>query len=257
LSGSRRVGGIHAVEEALRTSALVKRLWLHDGELGPGLRELLERAEGLGLPVQRCPRKELTRLLADRHHQGVVAQVEAFPYLDLRDVLARLGGSDEPALVVACDRIQDPRNLGAVLRSAAAFGVEAVLLPIRDACEVTPAAERASAGAARQLAVARVDNLAKALDQLKEQGFWVAGAGARGGKSPRHLDLTGRLCLVVGAEGRGLRPGVERRCDFGITIPIHGQVESLNVSVAAAVLLYEAFCQRQTPSPTSQDQEGS
>jgi len=185
---------------------------------------------------------ELTRLAGSPDHQGVVAEVEPFPYADADGLL-----SAPDALVVALDQVQDPHNLGAVCRSAEAAGATGVVIPDRRSAAVTPAVCKASAGAVEHLAVARVRNLADWLVAAKaRQGLWAYGAAAEAGDPYTGVDLTGPTVLVFGSEGRGLRPRVAGACDALVSIPLRGRAASLNVSAAAAVLIFEAIRQRTT-----------
>jgi 23S rRNA (guanosine2251-2'-O)-methyltransferase len=209
--------GRRAVAEAHRGRRRVHRVWSSDD-----------------LPVG-----ELTRLAGSPDHQGIVAEVDPYPYADPRALL-------EPpdALVVALDQVQDPRNLGAVCRSAEAVGSAGVVLPSRRSASVTAVASKASAGAVEHLPVARVPNLADWLVVAKEAGAWVYGAESGAPTPYASADLTGKVVLVLGSEGGGLRRRVAQSCDLLVSIPLHGHVESLNVSAAAAVLLFEAARQR-------------
>jgi 23S rRNA (guanosine2251-2'-O)-methyltransferase len=222
------VYGRRAVREALR-----------------GRREVLEllateRAarDGWERKPKIVPEKTLTELVGSRDHQGVVARVEPFRYADAYEL-----AEGEP-LLVALDQVTDPRNLGAVVRSAEGAGATGVVLPAHGSAMVTGAVARASAGAVEHLPVAVVKNLARYLGEVKGPSLWVWGAAGGEGTPMWGADLAGGLALVFGAEGRGLRPLVRRSCDALVSIPLLGQVESLNVSVAAAVLLYEARRQR-------------
>ena len=183
---------------------------------------------------------ELTRLAGSPDHQGIVAEVEPYPYADADELVAAPG-----ALVVALDQVQDPHNLGAVCRSAEAAGANGVVIPDRRAAEITPAVCKASAGAVEHIAVAKVKNLADWLAAAKSaEGLWVYGAAAEGNVAYAEADLTGRLVLVMGSEGSGLRPRVAAACDAMLAIPLRGRAASLNVSAAAAILLFEAIRQR-------------
>jgi 23S rRNA (guanosine2251-2'-O)-methyltransferase len=183
---------------------------------------------------------ELTRLAGSPDHQGIVAEVEPYPYADPLDLLAA-----PDALVVVLDQIQDPHNLGAVCRSVEAAGASGVVIPDRRAVGVTPAVCKASAGAVEHLAIARVGNVADWLMSAKDQeGLWVYGASADGDVGYASADLTGRVVLVMGSEGRGLRPRVAAACDAMLSIPLAGKAASLNVSVASAILVFEAVRQR-------------
>jgi 23S rRNA (guanosine2251-2'-O)-methyltransferase len=191
--------------------------------------------------VWRAPKtsgEELERLCGSPDHQGVVAEVDPYPYADPAGLLAG------DALLVALDQVQDPRNLGAVCRSAELAGAGGVVIPERRAAEVTAVACKASAGAVEHLAVARVRNLADWLGEAKGAGFWIWGADAGASQPPWEVDLSGPTVLVLGAEGKGIRPRVAAACDGLLTLPRRGRVESLNVSAAATALLFEAVRQR-------------
>ena len=182
---------------------------------------------------------ELARLAGSPDHQGVVAEVDPYPYADPDSLLDR-----PDALVVALDQVQDPRNLGAVVRSAEAIGASGLVIPSRRSAAVTAAACKASAGAVEHLPVARVSNLADWLARAKDSGAWVYGAEASAPVPYAQADLSGNVVLVLGSEGRGLRRRVSETCDLLVSIPVRGRVGSLNVSAAAAVLLFEAARQR-------------
>lgn len=185
------------------------------------------------------PAEELQRLCGSADHQGVVAEVDPYPYADPGALLAA-----DDALVVALDQVQDPHNLGAVCRAAEVAGAAGVVIPDRRAAAVTAAACKASAGAVEHLAVARVRNLADWLADGKEAGAWIYGAAAEAERSYTELDWSGRAILVLGSEGKGIRPRVAAACDELASIPIGGRIASLNASVAAAVILFEAARQR-------------
>jgi 23S rRNA (guanosine2251-2'-O)-methyltransferase len=185
------------------------------------------------------PAEELTRLAGSSDHQGVVAEVDPYPYADPSQLLA-----DPAALLVALDQVQDPRNLGAVCRSAEAAGAAGAVIPQRRAAAVTAVACKASAGAVEHLAVARVRNLADWLRKAREAGFWIWGADAGAPNAYTEVDLRGGTVIVLGGEGKGLRPRVAGACDGLISIPQRGRLEALNVSAAAAVILFEALRRR-------------
>lgn len=189
------------------------------------------------------PAEELARLCGSPEHQGIVAEVDPYPYADPASLFE---ADDGQGLVVALDQVQDPHNLGAVCRAAEVAGANGVVILERRAASVTPAACKASAGAVEHLPVARVRNLADWLAEAKESGAWIYGAAADAPKRYSDLDWVGRAVLVLGSEGKGIRPRVGSRCDELVSIPTKGRVGSLNVSVAAAVILFEAVRQRQT-----------
>jgi 23S rRNA (guanosine2251-2'-O)-methyltransferase len=183
--------------------------------------------------------EELERLCGSPHHQGVVAEVDPYPYADPSQLLRT-----ENALIVALDQVQDPRNLGAVCRSAEAAGAAGLVVPERRSAAVTPAACKASAGAVEHLHIAHVRNLTDWLSAAKKAGFWLWGADASAAQAPWDVDLTGPTVLVLGGEGTGIRPRVASACDGCIALPHEGQTASLNVSAAATALLFEAVRQR-------------
>jgi 23S rRNA (guanosine2251-2'-O)-methyltransferase len=226
------VYGRRAVREALRGRREVLEVWATERALSaePWLAEAKPR---------RRTERELAERAETRDHQGVLALVEPFRYADAYE----LASAERPLLAVL-DRVTDPRNLGAVCRSAEGAGATGVVVPAHGSAVVTPAVARASAGAVEHVPVAVVTNLARYLEQVKGGDLWVFGAAGEGGTSMWETDLSGGVALVLGAEGKGLRPLVRRTCDALVSIPLEGRVESLNVSVAAAVLLYEARRQR-------------
>jgi 23S rRNA (guanosine2251-2'-O)-methyltransferase len=228
------VYGRRAVREALRGRRQI--LALHASERAIAAESWLREEPGLRLRVEL--ERALTALAGTSDHQGVVARVEPYRYADAYE-LAR---APEP-LLVCLDQVTDPRNLGAVARSAEGAGATGIVLPAHQSARVTPAVCRASAGAVEHIPVAVVPNLARYLAEVKGPSLWVYGADV-GGTRMWESDLTGGVALVFGAEGKGLRPLVRRTCDATVSIPLSGTVESLNVSVAAAVLLYEARRQR-------------
>lgn len=235
------VAGRNAVVEALRAGVPCEGVWVgHRVEADDRVREIRGLAADRGLPLLEVTGPELDRLTGGVVHQGVAMIVPAYRYADLDELLARAGQAGEPALVVALDGVTDPRNLGAVLRSAGAFGAHGVVVPERRAAGVTAAAWKVSAGAAARVPVARVTNLVRALGELREAGCFVVGLDAGGTTSVADLHLaTDPVVLVVGSEGKGLGRLVRSACDVVAAIPIGGEVESLNAGVAAGITLYE------------------
>ncbi len=237
--------GINAVLEALRARPDdIERVFLLQGALNPRLAgELLSRANEARVRVDRVERQRLDALAGNKH-QGVVAEVHAFRYCEPADILQHAGQAGQAPLVVVLDGIQDPQNLGAIIRSAHAFGAHGVIFPRDRAAAITSTAAKASAGATAHTKIARVTNLSRTLEELKHAGLWIVGAEMSGEKTPEQIDLKGPIALVVGAEGAGMRQLVREHCDFLARIPMAGKMESLNASVSAAVLLYEAIRQR-------------
>jgi 23S rRNA (guanosine2251-2'-O)-methyltransferase len=223
------VYGRNPVREAIRGPREVHRVWVADQTSGT--------LPEVDAPVLVADRKTLETLCGSPDHQGFVCEVEPYRYVEGESLLEER----EQALIVALDQVQDPQNLGAICRSAECAGAAGVVIPERRSVEVTAAVCRASAGAVEHLRVARVRNLADFLGKARDQGAWVYGAEAGAAKSYTEPDYSGRTVLVLGAEGRGLRPRVRAACDELVSIPLRGEIPSLNVSAAAAVLIFEAL----------------
>jgi 23S rRNA (guanosine2251-2'-O)-methyltransferase len=237
--------GRNPVLELLRSgSRRVEEIAILSEGRGPALHDLLNVARRQGVKISFRTRDQLTAIAGDPHHQGVVARVARASYSSLADLLAIPAGRGETPFFLALDQVQDPRNLGAVLRSAEVTGVHGLIVPKHHAAGLTGGAAKSAMGAAELVPVARETNLVRALEELKKQGVWTVGAVPTGGKIPWEMDLTGPLCLVLGGEGEGLRPLVARSCDFLTSLPMRGRLGSLNVSAAAAVLCYEVLRQR-------------
>ena len=236
-----RLAGIHAVREALVAGQALERVVIAHGRHGERIEEIVRLARQRGVPVRFEDRRHVDRLAGTREHQGVVALGAAKPALALEDLLQK---PSRKGLILLLDGVEDPQNLGAVVRTALAAGADAVVIPERRAAGLTEAVARASAGALAHLGVARVKNLARAMEELKEAGYWLVGLDERAEKSYLEADLTGSVGIVLGGEGKGLHELVRKRCDLLVSIPTTGPVRSLNVSVAAAVVLFEALRQR-------------
>jgi len=234
--------GIHPVLEALQAGRRsVTRVLVAESRDDGRVRRVLEAARRAGVPVERRPDRALDRLAEGGAHQGVVAVVAAAIYADPDDLLGSGGPSQ---LFVVLDGVEDPRNLGAVVRAAAAAGAHGLFLPERGATGLTAVAVKASAGAAERLPIARVGNIVSLLKALKEKNIWVVGLDRTGDALWTTFDLTGPVALVLGGEGRGLRRLARETCDVVLSIPMAGGVESLNLSVAAGIILFEAVRQR-------------
>lgn len=240
-AGADWVIGRNPVLEALQAGLPIRRAYVADGvERDDRLRDILTFAAEHGIPLLQATRPELDRLTGGGVHQGVALQLPAFEYADAEDVLADALDAPEGGLVVACDSITDPRNLGAIIRSAAAFGAHGVIIPERRSAQMTAAAWKTSAGAAARVPVARVTNLNRTLKAYADAGFTVVGlAGEAETDIAGFPGIDGPVLLVVGSEGEGLARLVRENCDVLVTIPIQSAVESLNASVATAIALYE------------------
>jgi len=231
--------GVNPVREALRSSVPVNKVLLAQ-ERSKALMELLELASRRGVKVEFKTKEELSRLLSGLPHQGISALIGDFPYWDPLDLLEKEG---EPLLLIL-DQIQDPRNLGALLRTAEALGFWGVIVPKRRSAKVSGAVAKASAGALFHIPIARVSNLSQTIRLLKEKGIKVIGAEAKAQKTIFEADLRGSLALVIGGEEEGIKPLVQKNCDFLVSIPLKGKINSLNASVAGAILMYEVIRQR-------------
>ncbi|HSB19167.1 MAG TPA: 23S rRNA (guanosine(2251)-2'-O)-methyltransferase RlmB [Anaeromyxobacteraceae bacterium] len=241
----RAVHGVNPVRELLRSAAEPPaELWVAEGAQQGRLSEILRMARQRGAKVREAPRQKLDRLAGTDRHQGVVAVVADYRYRDLEDLLGAARERGEPPLLVVLDGVEDPHNVGAVVRSAHALGAHGIVIPRDRAAGITPAAAKASAGAVEHCPVARVTNVAQALEGLKESGVWTVATAADAEADLGAVDLAGPVAIVLGGEGRGIRPLVRKTCDLAARIPMAGGVGSLNVSAAAAICLYEALRQR-------------
>ena len=236
--------GLNPVMEALRGSRRAFELFLAGTSNDRRFAKLLLLAKERDVPLRQREKSDLSRLCGTDHHQGVALRVEAFTYADLGDILSSCRESLESGLVVVLDGVQDPRNLGAIIRSAACAGAHGVVIPRDRAVGVTAVVEKASAGAVETIPVAQVANIAQTLEELKTEGFWIYGAVGEVSSSLYDQDFRGNVVVVIGGEGEGIRPLVRKKCDHLIAIPIRGGVNSLNASVAGGVILFEIVRQR-------------
>jgi len=234
--------GRNAARECLRARRRhIHQLMLADKvEESAIIKEITDLAGQIKIPVQRVPRKKLDSL--GQQHQGVALEVGSYPTVDVEEILARAETLAAPPFLIALDHIEDPHNLGAILRTAEVVGVHGVLLPKQRAVDVTPAVVRASAGAAEHMWVAKIPNMVQALQKLKQSDVWVVGVENVPDALLYHqANLSGAIALVVGSEGRGMSRLVKETCDFLIKLPMRGQIESLNASVASSLILYEVW----------------
>jgi len=237
-----RLTGIHAVREALEAARPLDSVLIARGRHGERIEELVRLARQRGVPVRFEDRAQLDRTAGTREHQGVLALASAAPASRLEDLLASRGA--QSGLLVLLDGVEDPQNLGAIVRTSLAAGANGVIIPERRAAGLTEAVARASAGALAHLPVARVTNLVRAMEELKQAGYWLVGLDERAEKRHTEVDFSTPTGIVLGGEGKGLHELVRARCDFLVSIPTTGPVRSLNVSVAAGIVLFEAVRQR-------------
>ncbi len=239
--------GINPVREALRGNRKAFELFVQTGGTDQRIAKLATLAEEKGIAVRRRERADLERLAGNPHHQGVVLKVAPFIYAELEDFLANHQESEGGLFLLVLDGIQDPQNLGALIRSAACAGVQGVIIPKDRACGMTPVVEKASAGAVETIPVIQVTNLVQTLERLKQAGCWTFGLAGEANKDIYQADYRGNLALVVGSEGEGIRPLVRKHCDLLLAIPHYGGISSLNASVAGGIVLFEAARQRCKP----------
>lgn len=244
--------GLNPVTEALQSeTARLERILIARGKSGPRLQKLIDLARQKGVPIRFESSQTLERTASTPRHQEVVAVLSEIGYLQLDNLL-----NEKPTLLLLLDGVEDPQNLGAVLRTAEAAGVQGVLLPDRRSCGVTPAVFKASAGAAAHLKIARIGNVVQALEKLKAHGLWIVGLDMEGDLRPDQIDARLPLAVLVGGEHRGVRRLARKHCDFLVSLPMLGRVPSLNLSVAAGILLYQIILKREAP-PVIQAYQGS
>ncbi len=240
----RLVYGINPVLEALRAGSRVGRVLVASGAQSPALSRVELAAKEAHVAVSRLSVEELTRRATGGVHQGVIAEVESIAYVEVADLLDAAKRAGQPPFIAVLDSIVDPQNLGALIRSAHALGAHGMVIPKDRAAEVTPSAEKASAGAVSYLPLARVVNLSRAIDELKEAGVWTCALAADGETELAQVDFREPSAIVIGSEGKGVRPLVRKTCDRAARIPMAGRVGSLNASVAGAIAFYEVARQR-------------
>jgi 23S rRNA (guanosine2251-2'-O)-methyltransferase len=244
-AGGRIVFGVRPVDELVRARPdAVSVIYVADGTRSPEIEAVVQAAKERRVSVEFRPRRMVAELAAGGVHQGIVAIAGRFRYAELDDLLEAANQAHEPALIVLLDGITDPHNLGAIARSAEVLGAHGLVIPARGSASVTPGAVKAAAGATERVRIAEVGNLMRAIDTLRDAGVRVLGAGAGDGERLDRVDFKLPTAIVVGAEGKGMREAVARRCDGLFHIPQRGAVSSLNASVAAAIALYEAARQR-------------
>jgi len=237
--------GLHTVTAVLESGGRVHALWVLDSRHDDRLTRIAALAEKAGVKIQRVPRTELDRITGGARHQGVAAQAEGAEQMDEGGLIPLLDKLEEPPFLLVLDGVQDPHNLGACLRSANAAGVHAVIAPRDRSAGLTPVARKVASGAAEATPFFQVTNLARTLRELKDRNIWFVGLAGEAEQTLYEMDLKGPIAIVMGAEGEGMRRLTKEHCDFLAKIPMGGTVESLNVSVATGVALFEALRQRQ------------
>ncbi|HET7579162.1 MAG TPA: 23S rRNA (guanosine(2251)-2'-O)-methyltransferase RlmB [Bacillales bacterium] len=235
--------GKNPVKEVLRSGRDINKIWINE-RAKRSMQPILRLAKQEGVQVQAVPRQKLDQLAEGENHQGIVASVAAHRYAEMDELFRRAEEKGERPFFVVLDEIEDPHNLGAILRTADASGVHGVIIPKRRSSGLTSIVAKASAGAVEYVPVVRVTNLARTIDELKKRGLWFVGADAAGREDYREADFDIPVGLVVGNEGKGISRLVKEKCDFLVQLPMAGKVLSLNASVAAALLMYEVYRKR-------------
>lgn len=238
------IEGRNAVTEAIRSGRTINKVFLADGDTDRALGRLAAMAKEAGAVVVRIDRRKLNEMSQTGAHQGIMASVAVHDYTTIDDILAAAEAKGEAPLIVLCDELSDPHNLGAILRTAECAGAHGVIIPKRRSVGLTAVVGKASAGAVEYMPVARVSNLTAAIRELKQRGVWIFGTAADGAVPLYSADLKGPAAIVIGNEGVGMSRIVADSCDFKVSIPMKGRISSLNASAAAAILLYEAVRQR-------------
>ena len=238
------IEGRNAVIEALRAGRSIDKIYLARGDVDKTLGHIASKAREKGVVVVECDRRKLDFMSKTHAHQGVIALCAVRDTCSIDDIFAIADERGEPPFIIVCDEISDPHNLGAIIRSAECAGAHGVIIPKRRSAGLTAIVDKASAGAAEHMAVARVANLPAALQELKKRGLWVYGTAADGQSELWKTDFSGAVALVIGSEGDGMGRLVRECCDFIVSLPMRGQINSLNASAAAAIVMYEVLRQR-------------
>lgn len=237
------IAGRNAVMEALRSQRSINKILLQDGAKGGSISEIIAVAKERNLAIEFVKAEKLDKMVPGMRHQGIVAMVAPIAFQSLEDVFAKAAAKNEPPFILLLDELQDPQNVGAIIRTADAAGVHGILLPKRRSCPLNAVVAKISAGAVEYVPVVQIGNIAQTIEELQKRGCWVVGADMDGA-TYYQSNLKGALVLVIGAEGKGLGRLVKQKCDAIVSIPMVGGVSSLNASNAAAILMYEAVRQR-------------
>ena len=238
-----KIIGRNPVMEAIRSGRSIDKILIKKGKYEGSVIPIIKKAKSAGIIIQEVDRSKLDVIAEGENHQGIIAYVSAYEYATVSDILDRAAEKNEAPFVIICDRITDPHNLGAIIRTANCVGAHGVIIPKRNSAGLNSIVAKTSAGAVEYTPVAKVTNISKTIDDLKEKGLWIAGADMDGEEMYK-VDLKGALGLVIGSEGEGISRLVREKCDFIASIPMGGDINSLNASVAAGVLMYEALRQR-------------
>jgi 23S rRNA (guanosine2251-2'-O)-methyltransferase len=235
--------GRNTVIEALKSTRNVYKIWMAENSVKGQAQQIMVLAKEKGISIQSVPKKKIDQMV-EGNHQGVVAQVAAYEYSEVDDILKVAEDKNEAPFILLLDEIEDPHNLGSIMRTADATGAHGIIIPKRRAVGLTATVAKSSTGAIEYIPVARVTNMARTIEELKERGVWIVGTDAKGSDDYRSMDGKMPLGLVIGSEGKGMGRLVKEKCDFLVNLPMAGRVTSLNASVAASLLMYEVFRKR-------------
>jgi 23S rRNA (guanosine2251-2'-O)-methyltransferase len=238
------IAGKHPILEAMRAGRTINKIWISDKAEKHYSLPIIAEAKALGILVQTADRRKIDQMVEGVQTQGVVAQVAAYDYVEIEDILNIAKKKAEDPLILILDEIEDPHNLGSILRTADCTGVHGIIIPKRRSVGLTAAVAKTSAGAIEYVAVAKVTNIAQTIELLKERGVWIAGADGSAQQSAYQANFNMPMALVIGNEGNGIGRLIKEKCDFLVKLPMFGQINSLNASVAASVLMYEVVRQR-------------
>lgn len=235
--------GKNPVLEALKSGREMNKIWIAEGSQRGQMQSIIQLAKEMGITVQYVPKKKMNQL-SDGNHQGVIAQVAAYRYYDIDDLFKKAEEQGEAPFFIILDELEDPHNLGSIMRTADAVGAHGIIIPKRRSVSLTATVAKASTGAIEYVPVARVTNLARTVDELKERGVWIFGTDAKGTQDYRQIDGVIPLALIIGSEGKGISRLLRDKCDVLVRLPMIGHVTSLNASVAASLLMYEVYRKR-------------
>ncbi|MBE9917267.1 MULTISPECIES: 23S rRNA (guanosine(2251)-2'-O)-methyltransferase RlmB [Paenibacillus] len=239
------IGGKHSVIEALKSGRTINKIWVAENAQKHLTQPIIIEAKKLGVVIQQVDKRKLDQMAPGVQHQGVVAQVAPYAYAEVEDILQAAENKGEPPFILLLDEIEDPHNLGSILRTADCTGVHGVIVPKRRSAQVTATVSKTSAGAAEYVPVARVTNLAQTIDSLKEKGIWVVGTDVSAAAGIYETNVfDGPVAIVIGNEGKGMGRLIREKCDVLIKLPMNGRINSLNASVAAGVVMYEVLRRR-------------
>ena len=232
--------GRQPVLEALKSRQPIERILILHGTAGSHIDQAIQLARKLAIPVKETDKERFAELAGDTLTQGIIAIIDTYRYAEVEEILALAQQKNEPPFILILDEIEDPHNLGALIRSAECAGIHGIIIPLHNAASVNSTVAKTSAGATAHLPIASVTNIAQTLDELKKAGVWIVGTELETAKLYYEHDYRGSLAIVIGNEGKGIRRLVKEKCDFLVKIPMHGMIESLNASVAGALVMFEA-----------------